>query len=81
LRFDTRAKSLFAADRTKLKRQIARVFAQSYVLTQGEVQIRPHRLLAHIARLEPPEETDDMGKSGDSCAAIPLGWAVEDSNL
>ncbi len=49
----------FANGDDKVKREIARSLAQSYVLTQGTLVINPHPLLAPLLTLEPPKLPSD----------------------
>jgi DNA invertase Pin-like site-specific DNA recombinase len=81
VRFGIVADRRFREDDDKRKRQIARIFATGYVLTQGRLKITVHPILRAIAELEPPKPPSDMVGSGPLRAQNPLRWAWGDRIL
>jgi site-specific DNA recombinase len=55
LTFVATANDLFRDGNDKVKRQIARLLADHYLLTLGELKIQPHPLLEPLITLEPPK--------------------------
>ena len=66
------ADALFQHGDDKVKRQIARLLADHYLLTLGELVIQPHPLLEPLIALEPPEGPRDKVRDGPLGPQIPF---------
>ncbi|MBX7135758.1 MAG: recombinase family protein [Fimbriimonadaceae bacterium] len=72
LTYLTTADELFDRGDDKIKRQIARLLADQYVLTLGELRVQPNRLLEPLITLEPLHEHPDMVRTGTRTPENPL---------
>lgn len=75
VRFASDALRQFRREDIRIKRQIAKTFASSYVLTQGELRIIPHALLSRIVTLEPRQTSSHKVGAAAPCDKPPPEWS------
>ena len=77
--FLRKAGESFAPAPEKLKRQIATLLAESYLLTLGKLEVDLHPLLRDFATLEPPKKSKQQDRKAPSVARNPKLWSVVDN--
>jgi hypothetical protein len=79
--FATSAKDCFERGDTEVRKSICQLLGVSYVLTLGNLEIKPHPLLAPIIAFEPTENSSENHQMEESTDLFPEWQSIWDEVL